>query len=102
MASCEIKNSCAKCDKGAGVTTCNGCEKSFCLKHIVEHRQDLALELDQLGQEHDSFRHDLLKDNSIHPILNRIDQWENESVTKIQVVAEAARADFRQSIDRIS
>lgn len=101
MASCEIKNSCAKCDKGAGVTTCNGCEKSFCLKHIVEHRQDLALELDQLGQEHDRFRHDLLNDNSIHPILNRIDQWENESVTKIQVVAEAARADFRQSIDRI-
>jgi hypothetical protein len=100
MASAIVRKPCIKCDKGGGVITCDGCQQSFCIKHIVEHRQELAIQLDQVGQEHDLFRRDLTQENVAHPILIRIDEWEQESITKIQVAAEAARADLRQLLDQ--
>jgi len=100
MASALVKKPCTKCNKGGGVTTCDGCQQSFCIKHIIEHRQELAVQLDNVGQEHDLFRRDLTQDNIVHPLLIRIDEWEQESITKIQVAAEAARADLRQLLDQ--
>src|ERR1700677_934414 len=100
MASALLKNPCAKCDKGGGVTTCDGCQQSFCIKHIIEHRQELAIQLDNIGQEHDLFRRDLTQENSAYPLFIRIDEWEQESITKIQVAAEAARADLQQLLDQ--
>ncbi|CAF4116337.1 unnamed protein product [Rotaria sp. Silwood2] len=95
-----LKKPCAKCNKGRGVTTCDGCQQSFCIKRIIEYRQELATQLDNIGQEHDLFRHDLTQENLIHSLLVRINEWEQESITKIQVVAEAARADLRQLLDQ--
>jgi hypothetical protein len=100
MASALVKKPCIKCNKGGGVTSCDGCQQSFCIKHIVEHRQDLAIQLDNVGQEHDLFRRDLTQETLIHPLLIHIDEWEQESITKIQVAAETARADLRQLLDQ--
>jgi len=100
MASVLVKKPCTKCDKGGGVTTCDGCQQSFCIKHIIEHRQELAMQLDNVGQEHDLFLRDLTQENFVHPLLIRIDEWEQESITKIQVAAEAARADLRQLLSQ--
>lgn len=96
-----MKKPCVKCEKGGGVTSCDGCLQSFCIKHIVEHRQELAVEFDTLAQEHDVFRRDLIQDNLTHPLFVRINEWEQESVTKIRVAAEAARADLRELLDGI-
>jgi hypothetical protein len=95
-----IKQSCVKCDKGGGIAICSGCQQQFCVKHFIEHRQELATQMDQIGQEHDHLRRDLSKEIPDHPLLNRIDTWEQESITKIQVTAEVARADLRQLLDR--
>ena len=100
MASALVKKPCSKCDKGGGVTTCDGCQQSFCIKHIIEHRQELAIQMDNVGQEHDLFRRDLIQENLAHPLFERINEWEQESITKIQVAAEAARADLRQLLDQ--
>lgn len=100
MASAIVKKPCGKCSKGGGVATCDGCQQSFCIKHIIEHREELATQLEDIGQEHDLLRRDLIQENLVHPLSIRIDEWEQESITRIQVIAEAARADLRQLLDQ--
>jgi hypothetical protein len=100
MASATMKKACAKCSKGGGTAICYGCEQSFCTKHFIEHRQELSQQIDNIGQEHDVLRRALTNEQSIHPLLVRIDQWEQESIAKIQVAAETARADLRQLLNR--
>ncbi len=94
------KKPCAKCSKGGGVTTCDGCQQSFCTKHFVEHRHELSEQMNMINQDHDLFRRDMTKDIPKHPFLNRIDTWERESISKIQTTAETARTDVRQLLDR--
>jgi hypothetical protein len=100
MASAIAKKPCAKCQKGGGVTTCDGCQQSFCIKHIIEHREELATQMDDIGQEHDSLRRDLIPEDLRHPLLSQIDEWEQTSITKIHVAAEAARRDLRQLLNQ--
>ncbi|CAF1165267.1 unnamed protein product [Rotaria sordida] len=100
MATNTAKKPCAKCSKGSGVTTCDGCQQSFCTKHFVEHRHELSQQMTNINQEHDLLRRDLSKENSKHSFLNRIDIWERESINKIQAAAETARTDLQQLLDR--
>ncbi|CAF0775812.1 unnamed protein product [Adineta steineri] len=99
MAAALIKKPCMKCNKGGGVTTCDGCQQTFCMKHIIEHRQELSIELENLVHEHDLLRRDVSQENQVHPLLTQINEWEQESMTRIQVVAENARADLQQLVD---
>ncbi|CAF2880063.1 unnamed protein product [Rotaria sp. Silwood2] len=100
MASTIVKKPCVQCLKGGGVTTCDGCQQTFCIKHIIEHRKELAVQLDNVGQEHDLFRRDIIHENLAHSLLMRIDEWEQKSITKIQVAAAAARVDLQHFIDQ--
>ncbi|CAF0939718.1 unnamed protein product [Rotaria sordida] len=100
MASTLLKKSCVQCCKGGGVTTCDGCQQSFCIKHIIEHRQELAIQLDNVGQDHDLFRRDLMQENLAHSLFIRIDEWEQESINKIQITAAIARSDLQHVIDQ--
>jgi hypothetical protein len=96
IASATTKKTCAKCNKGGGTAICQGCEQSFCTKHFIEHRQELSQQMDNIGQEHDVLCRDLTNEQDTHPFLTHIYQWEQESITKIQVAAEVARTDLRQ------
>ena len=100
MASVTTKKTCAKCNKGAGIAMCHGCEQSFCTKHFIEHRQELSLQMDNVGQEHDVLCRDLTNEQGTHPLLDRINQWEQESIIKIQVAAEMTRADLQQLLKK--
>lgn len=100
MATTAAKKPCAKCSKGGGVTTCDGCQQSFCTKHFVEHRQELSQQMNNISQDHDLFRCEIAKDIPKHPFLIRIDTWERESICKIQATAETARIDLRQLLER--
>jgi hypothetical protein len=101
MATASVqKKLCCKCDKGGGVFTCDGCQQSFCRKHTDEHRQDLSVQMDKIEQEHDVFQRDLNKEMDLHPLLSRIDEWERESISKIQQVAKQARVDLRKLIEQ--
>jgi hypothetical protein len=101
MAATSTKKPCAKCTKGIGILTCDGCQQSFCTKHIVDHRQELSVKMDTIGQEFDLLRQDLTRDDPLaHPLLARIDAWEQESIQKIQQSAQQARDDLRQYFSR--
>jgi hypothetical protein len=100
MDSATTKKTCAKCNKGAGTAMCHGCQQSFCTKHFIEHRQELSQQMDNIGQEHDVLRKDLTHEQSTHPLLTRINQWEQESIIKIQTAAESARTDLQQLLNK--
>ena len=101
MAAITAKKPCAKCSHGGAVATCDGCQRSFCTKHFVEHRQELSQQMEIIRQDHEYlYRATPIKDISKHPFLNRIDSWERESMIKIQEAAEKARSDFHQLMDR--
>ncbi len=103
-ATTNSKKSCSKCEKGTGAFSCDGCRQSFCLKHVAEHRQELISQMDNIEQERDVFHEDLLnqtqKQNE-HILFNRIDQWEKESINKIQQIAEESRKTLKQMLDNI-
>jgi len=104
-ASINSKKNCPKCEKGTGAFSCDGCQQSFCLKHVAEHRQELICQMDNIEQEHDIFQEDLLnqieKQNE-HILFNRIDRWENESINKIEQIAKQSRIELKQILDNIN
>lgn len=96
MASTSTKAPCATCgNKAAGIFRCEGCVQVFCRKHLNEHRDTLSHQLDEIVFEHDTLQHTLVgnskKSNTRHPVLKEIDRWEDESIVKIQRLAEEAR-----------
>jgi hypothetical protein len=96
----NVQKQCVTCSKSGGILTCNGCERTFCGKHVIEHRQELANQLDRIMQEHDLLQQELDRSSDEHVLLQRINRWEKESTTKIQVAAEAARVDLREMIEK--
>ncbi|CAF1029648.1 unnamed protein product [Adineta steineri] len=90
------KKPCFKCDKGGGVFTCDGCQQSFCRKHSDEHRQELAVQMDTIGQECDALQRDINKNTDINSFLSHIDEWEQESIDRIQQAAHQARVDLNE------
>jgi hypothetical protein len=94
------KKQCVTCSKSGGIMICDGCQQSFCGKHSVEHRQQLTNQLDGIMQEHDLLQQELDRSSDEHILLQKINQWEKESITKIQIAAEVARTDLRQILDR--
>jgi hypothetical protein len=100
MATTSTKNICVKCVKGTGIVTCDGCRQSFCNKHLSEHRQELLQEMNRINDQCEHFRQNLTQENDPEPILSSIDDWERQSIEKINLAAENARADVRQMTER--
>ena len=95
------KKACTKCEKGTGIFTCDGCQLSFCRKHSDQHREELAIQMDNLGQEYDLFQRDIGNEMERDRVLLRIDQWERESIEKIQQTARQIRNDFNEKTKEI-
>ncbi len=99
--SSSSKTPCATCDnKAAGILRCEGCLQIFCRKHLNEHRDLLNHELDEIVLEHDTLQQTIVenksKQNKQHPILKQIDKWEQDSIVKIQQIAEEAREQVKK------
>jgi hypothetical protein len=99
MASTSSKAPCVTCSKGIGLFKCEGCTQTFCTKHVVEHRQKLHHQLDDIIVEHDILQETINtnKDQS-HPLVDCIDEWEQKSIEKIQQIAK----ELRQKIAEVS
>ncbi|CAF3738794.1 unnamed protein product [Rotaria sp. Silwood1] len=100
MASVSSKTStnliCHACDNQSfAVLTCNGCSKTFCLKHSVEHRHELSNYFNRLTAQ-EKFIQKAIKqqqdERRQHPLLKAIDRWEEISIVKIRKAASNARA----------
>ncbi len=99
--SSSSKAPCATCtNKAAGIFRCEGCLQVFCRKHLNEHRDLLNHQLDQIVLEHDTLQQTIVenksKQNKQHPILKQIDKWEQDSIVKIQQIAEEAREQVKK------
>ena len=94
MATESNKIICSTCNRKTRTYICEGCSERFCFTHLLAHRKHLDEQLDQLGNNHDRLRQDL-NDQSLdptkYPSIKRINQWEKDSIEKIQRTANHYR-----------
>ncbi len=46
---------CATCGTASGLFTCRGCKGNFCTRHVVQHREELEKQMDELMLNHMNF-----------------------------------------------
>ncbi|CAF2853081.1 unnamed protein product [Rotaria sp. Silwood2] len=91
-----VAKSCFRCDKSIQTFTCNGCHQTFCLHHIDEHLKELSQQKHNIEQKHDVLKQDLRQQTISKTLLEKIDQWEKESIEKIQYAAQTARTNLQR------
>ena len=91
---------CAKCIKPGCIAMCYGCELSFCTRHFIKHRLQLATEMANVHQNFDLLQRDLHNKHEKHPVLLSIDAWEEKSIRIIQEIADRARQDCEQYFEK--
>jgi hypothetical protein len=87
-------NTCVICGKGKATLKCGGCQQDFCYNHVINHRQELNKQLDEIEVNRDVFRQALTDQNTDskkHVLIKQIDKWERESINKVRQTAEEAR-----------
>jgi DNA anti-recombination protein RmuC len=100
MTSKTIKVRCMTCDKGIGQFKCEGCSQIFCIKHVIEHRQTLNQQLDEIFLEHDALQQATNENKSQYKsLMTSIEQWEQKSINKIRQMAKEARQKVAQLAD---
>ncbi|CAF3183254.1 unnamed protein product [Rotaria sp. Silwood2] len=90
------RESCCVTDCIARVTaTCVGCPQVFyCHEHYLKHREDLGRQLEILANERDGLMHKIEQQKAEpqqHALMKKIDEWERDSIAKIQQVAKEAK-----------
>lgn len=80
---------------------CDGCQHWFCIKHFLQHRQELSQQMDDLTFEYDELQQNLITDNTNqqHLFMTRVDRWESKSIEKIKQIADEARQRLTTSLD---
>ncbi|CAF3209705.1 unnamed protein product [Rotaria socialis] len=88
---------CCQCRKTKGTLICDECSKGFCPKHMIEHVDDLREQLNKTDDEFSQFKlqiEEQLVKPEAHELMKEIDNWERESIEKIQKMAN----DIRQEL----
>lgn len=96
----STRKACVRCQTSAATVTCEGCQDTFCSRHLAEHRRDIILDMNKLNNKCEDFRKTLVKENDPAPIFAAIDNWEKDSIRKIRLVAENTRIDVRNMTAR--
>ena len=100
--SSSIKSPYSSCgNKGSGVFKCEGCCQTFCRKHSNEHRDILLHQLEEVITEHDVLQQMIIeqkeKQNDYHYFKEQINEWERNSIMKIQRTA----IEIREQIENL-
>ena len=92
----KVCSSTSNC-KQTAATNCEGCSQPFCTKHFIEHRLGLGEEINVIISEQnelqETFNQQPTEPDS-HPFVKRIDEWEKESIAKIQQKAKDLRLEL--------
>jgi chromosome segregation ATPase len=94
MATAIAKTQCFTCKKETRTFNCEGCTQNFCVNCLTKHLQTLRQGLDQIENEHDEFRQILNEqkdDPKNHQLIQKINQWEKDSIEKIEQIAKDCR-----------
>jgi len=101
MASSSSRKQCANSNgcKQMAAALCEGCSQALCTKHFIDHRRLLGEEINVIISVHDEFQHTLNQqttNHDLHPLIKQIDEWEKESIVKIQRKAKELRQQLLQ------
>ena len=92
-------NICVICEKQKETHDCKGCQLHFCINHLLEHRQQLDHELDEIINRRDEFNQNLSEtkqEERSHSIIEQINQWEEKSIDIIKQTANETRQSVKQ------
>lgn len=88
--------------KNIGILKCEGCSQIFCRKHVLEHRDVLSHHLDEVILEHDTLQQIITEETknqkNSHPLIEKVNEWERNSIMKIQQTANEARKQIEKLI----
>jgi hypothetical protein len=90
----ESKSPCGVCGDLVGTFTCRGCYGNLCLPHASAHRQSLGAQMNDIMIKHNELKHSVTgqKIEEIrHSLMEQIDHWERQSITKIRQLANDTR-----------
>ncbi|CAF1646247.1 unnamed protein product, partial [Adineta steineri] len=94
MAMANDKTLCFICNENKITYPCKGCSNEFCLLDLTEHRQILTNELHHITNQYNEFKQTINKqkqDSQNFSSIEQINQWEMESIEKIQQKAQEYR-----------
>ncbi|CAF4065792.1 unnamed protein product, partial [Adineta steineri] len=94
MATANNRAKCSVCNKTNATCFCARCSKGFCFQHLTEHRQILHRQLDEIINDHDQFQQTIIQqkqDPHNSSLFQQINQWETDSIEKIQQTAQQCR-----------
>jgi hypothetical protein len=97
---------CRECDRSS--YRCDGCRRLFCDYHLSEHRQNLTEQVDNLTTEYSNLKEILALPPSYESLtestelINKIDQWETDTIRQIKEIAEQTREKIRHRYDTIA
>ena len=85
--------------KQTAATNCEGCSQAFCTKHYIGHRRSLGEEMNVIISEHNQLQQTYNQrptEPNSHPLVKQIDEWEKQSIFKIQEKAKELRQNLFQ------
>ena len=88
------KARCATCLKENAIMKCEGCSQSFCYNHVTDHRQELNKQLEEVEVTCNVIRQSIteqINHSQKHSLLQKINEWEEESIKKVRDTAQEAR-----------
>jgi chromosome segregation ATPase len=97
MATAGAKNQCFSCGKETRTFNCEGCLRNYCPNDLIKHLQELNEQFDKIETNHDEFRQILNEQKTNpekHSLIRQINQWEEDSITKIKQTAEECRTEL--------
>ncbi|CAF1423653.1 unnamed protein product [Adineta steineri] len=101
MAMANNKTQCFKCNKEKITYPCEGCSQRFCFVDLAEHKQLLHDELHIITNGYNEFKqriNERKQNPHNHPLIEQINQWERNSIGKIQQKAQ----EYRESVVKSS
>jgi DNA repair exonuclease SbcCD ATPase subunit len=94
MAATTGKAQCILCGKERSAVRCEGCLQFYCYTHLADHRQELNKQFDEIEVNRDQFRDTLtqqITNLEKHTSIQQIDQWKDDSIKKIEQIAEECK-----------
>ena len=93
---CSLTESCLQ----PAASSCEGCSHSFCSTHWSEHRRSLDEEITGLIDALEGSFDQPALEVAPRPLQEEIDQWEKDSIAKIQEKANELRRQLSALVDR--
>ncbi|CAF1401825.1 unnamed protein product [Adineta steineri] len=100
MAMANNKTVCFICNEEKITYPCKGCSKEFCFMDLAKHKQILNEELHHITDEYNECKQTINEQKhnpQNHSLIKQIDQWEIDSIQKIQQKAQECREIFIKS-----